>query len=281
MRLSATTASQVWAKPLGNTSHAVFMMSTSGAAATVATIPFKNISTELAGKPLCVANLYVAAKARWLAGQRRRPNAASCARPRPAPSAHACTLTRCCFFLDLIRGFLFSVLARPAKGTLLPRHCVGRWMGAVCSPPAKRRSKPRSPRTTAPFIACAPPARMANATLSSTAHCEYHGARVASCIPRVRAASERRRCATLPRCCPSLFFVCRSTDRVNQKKHTHTWRAPASYGREQRATWCTLRAVIFCGTCPGRRHAGHKWPSCGSTSASTHTRTRLARTRRR
>merc|ERR1712086_474935 len=50
-------SSQIWAKPLGKSSHAVMMFST-GPMKSSFHLPFNNISTDFVGKSVCVRDLY-------------------------------------------------------------------------------------------------------------------------------------------------------------------------------------------------------------------------------
>lgn len=57
-RLSASDASQLWAKPLGNSTHAVFLVATSDTTASFS-LPFRNVSKDLdSNTTLCVRDLY-------------------------------------------------------------------------------------------------------------------------------------------------------------------------------------------------------------------------------
>merc|ERR1712110_902696 len=57
-RLSASDEAQVWAKPVGQKSHAVFLMAI-GDNATSISVPFSNISSDLASATaVCARDLY-------------------------------------------------------------------------------------------------------------------------------------------------------------------------------------------------------------------------------
>merc|ERR1712150_76083 len=100
-RVSKTANAQIWAKPLGNASHAVFLLATHGSAVSFS-VPFANLSSDFANiKSVCVRNLY-SKQDQYLevteglqTQLRAHDNAFYCVRPATAAAVCASQLANC------------------------------------------------------------------------------------------------------------------------------------------------------------------------------------------